>query len=34
MIDWLVEEFGPEPEWDKGLPVAGREPSPEISIAQ
>jgi DNA-binding transcriptional LysR family regulator len=24
MIDWLVEELGPEPEWDRDLPVAGR----------
>ncbi len=30
MIDWLAEELGPEPEWDAGLPVAGREPSPAI----
>jgi len=34
MIDWLVEELGPEPEWDDGLPVAGRDPSPEISVAR
>ncbi len=33
MIDWLVEEFGPEPEWDEALPVAGRDPSPEICVA-
>jgi len=32
MIDWLVEELGPEPEWDEGLPVAGREPDPNIAI--
>ncbi len=24
LIDWLVEELGPEPEWDRDLPVAGR----------
>jgi DNA-binding transcriptional LysR family regulator len=24
LIDWLVEEFGPEPEWDRDLPIAGR----------
>jgi len=24
VIDWLVEELGPEPEWDRDLPVAGR----------
>lgn len=24
MIDWLAEELGPEPEWDRDLPVAGR----------
>ena len=24
MIDWLLEELGPEPEWDRDLPVAGR----------
>ncbi|MBW2500307.1 MAG: LysR family transcriptional regulator [Deltaproteobacteria bacterium] len=24
MIDWLVEELGPEPEWDRDLPVPGR----------
>ena len=34
MIDWLVEELGPEPEWDEALPVAGRDPSPEIGVAQ
>lgn len=34
MIDWLVEELGPEPEWDEGLPVADRDPSPEILVAQ
>ncbi len=33
MIDWLAEELGPEPEWDAGLPVAGRDPDPSISIA-
>ena len=33
MIDWLVEELGPEPEWDEALPVAGRDPSPEICVA-
>lgn len=27
MLDWLVEEIGPEPDWDAGLPVAGREPA-------
>jgi DNA-binding transcriptional LysR family regulator len=27
MLDWLVEELGPEPDWDAGLPVAGREPA-------
>ncbi|MCA9503901.1 MAG: LysR family transcriptional regulator [Myxococcales bacterium] len=26
LIDWLVEEFAPEPEWDRGLPVEGRPP--------
>ena len=25
ILDWLVEELGPEPDWDAGLPVAGRE---------
>lgn len=34
MIDWLAEELGPEPEWDEGLPVAGRAPDPEIIIAE
>lgn len=24
VIDWLIEELGPEPEWDRDLPVAGR----------
>jgi DNA-binding transcriptional LysR family regulator len=24
VIDWLAEELGPEPEWDRDLPVAGR----------
>jgi len=24
MIDWLAEELGPEPAWDRDLPVAGR----------
>ncbi|HKK52127.1 MAG TPA: substrate binding domain-containing protein, partial [Myxococcota bacterium] len=24
MIDWLVEELGPEPDWDHELPVPGR----------
>ena len=33
MIDWLVEELGPEPEWDEGLPVAGRDPDSDISTA-
>jgi DNA-binding transcriptional LysR family regulator len=23
MIDWLVEEFGPDPSWDRGLLVEG-----------
>jgi DNA-binding transcriptional LysR family regulator len=32
MIEWLAEELGPEPEWDAGLPVAGRDPDPEISV--
>ncbi len=27
LIDWLVEELGPEPEWDRDLPVAGRHAS-------
>ena len=27
-IDWLVEELGPEPDWDVGLPVEGRAPGP------
>jgi DNA-binding transcriptional LysR family regulator len=27
MIDWLVEELGPEPQWDRDLPVAGRSPA-------
>ena len=25
MLDWLVEELGPEPDWDSGLPLVGRE---------
>ena len=25
MLDWLVEELGPEPDWDADLPVAGRD---------
>jgi DNA-binding transcriptional LysR family regulator len=33
MIDWLAEELGPEPAWDEGLPVAGRDPDPAITIA-
>jgi DNA-binding transcriptional LysR family regulator len=33
MIDWLVEELGPEPEWDAGLPVMGREAGPGIFVA-
>lgn len=33
MIDWLVEELGPEPEWDQGLPIAGRDPDPEIILS-
>jgi len=33
MIDWLAEELGPEPAWDEGLPVAGRDPDPAIVIA-
>ena len=24
VIDWLAEELGPEPEWDRDLPVAGQ----------
>jgi len=34
LIDWLVEELGPEPEWDEGLPVMGRDPDPKISSAE
>jgi DNA-binding transcriptional LysR family regulator len=33
MIDWLAEELGPEPEWDQGLPIAGRDPDPEIILS-
>jgi DNA-binding transcriptional LysR family regulator len=31
MLDWLVEELGPEPDWDTGLPVAGRDPADEAT---
>jgi DNA-binding transcriptional LysR family regulator len=33
MIDWLAEELGPEPEWDQGLPITGRDPDPEIILS-
>lgn len=28
LIDWLVEDFGPDPDWDADLPVEGRPPGP------
>jgi DNA-binding transcriptional LysR family regulator len=34
MLDWLVEELGPEPDWDADLPVAGRGPSGEVSVRE
>jgi DNA-binding transcriptional LysR family regulator len=31
MLDWLVEELGPEPDWEIGLPVAGSDmPLPDL----
>ncbi len=34
MIDWLVEEFRGEPEWDKGLPSEGLARSPRYLASQ
>ena len=34
MLDWLVEELGPEPDWDADLPVGGRDPSGEVSVRE
>jgi hypothetical protein len=34
MIDWLVEEFRGEPEWDEGLPIEGLAHSPRYLAPQ
>jgi hypothetical protein len=34
MLDWLVEELGPEPDWDADLPVAGRDPTGKASVRE
>jgi DNA-binding transcriptional LysR family regulator len=34
MLDWLVEELGPEPDWDADLPVAGRDPTGKATVRE